>query len=82
MYLAMHSERSNEGLGDEKAHPFCGQMGKIFVFSEVLTDTDVQAIYSLGPNLLPKKKSEYVFSFSVAEIIRHLTSNFTAHQWQ
>jgi len=58
MWIANHVEQDSRR--DEKSTPFCGQMGKLFFFSEAITYSDVQTFYSMGPNFLPKKKSEYV----------------------
>lgn len=60
MWMANHIEHTEVG---ERSHPFCGQMGKVFFFSEAITATDVQALHALGPNFLPKKKSEYLRAF-------------------
>jgi hypothetical protein len=57
MWLANHIEHTDAG---ERNHPFCGQMGKVFFFSEAITATDVQTLHALGPNFYPKKKSECV----------------------
>ena len=60
MWMANHIEHTEVG---ERSHPFCGQMGKVFFFSEAITATDVQTLHALGPNFLPKKKSEYLRAF-------------------
>jgi hypothetical protein len=60
MWMANHLEHTEAG---ERSHPFCGQMGKVFFFSEAITATDVQTLHALGPNFLPKKKSEYLRAF-------------------
>ncbi len=71
MWMANHIEHTEVG---ERSHPFCGQMGKVFFFSEAITATDVQTLHALGPNFLPKKKSEYLRAFcSVANHIGLLT---------
>lgn len=44
----------------EKTHPFFGRMGKIFTFPQALSDTDMKVLYSLGPNVSPILKPEYV----------------------
>ena len=60
MWMANHIEHTEVV---ERSHPFCGQMGKVFFFSEAITATDVQTLHALGPNFLPKKKSEYLRAF-------------------
>jgi len=41
-------------------HSFCGQIGHFIAFAEALTASDMDLIYSIGPNMLPVRDYEYV----------------------
>ncbi|KAH9329817.1 hypothetical protein KI387_001925, partial [Taxus chinensis] len=64
------SKNDNEVIDRKLSFPFCGQLGPVYLFDEVLSSNQIMGIFSLGPT--------YMYSFLDAEV-GHVQENISTY---